>query len=305
MQFTKTLGGFLSVLAIAGTGFLLGSYKLNDDERSAIEPAVEISTMPSRIAITVDDLPYVPRSKTSTAEGQRYVNSIIQALRKHDIVATGFAVGQQVDAETRPALQAFVDAGHTIGNHSWSHADYDSLTQDEFRDETARTHQVLSKWITGPRYYRFPYLSEGETEQAKTDATAVLTELGYQNVPVTIDNDEWKYNAEYLDVIKRGDAKRAAEVARQYIAHMQERTLHFQNLAQDALGGDVDHILLIHLNGINADHFETLLDWYADQGWSFITVKEAMRHPVFSMPDLYTGSRGISQIERVLGRAGE
>lgn len=86
---------------------------------------------------------------------------------------------------------------------------------------------------------------------------------------------------------------------------MQERTAYFQSLALDELGGDVDHVLLIHLNKINADHLSTLLDWYASEGWTFITVGEALSDPVFSRPDLYEGPRGLSQIERVLGRKSE
>lgn len=172
---------------------------------------------------------------------------------------------------------------------------------DEFFDETRRTGQALAQWIDGPRYYCFPFLREGETEASKAAATQVLTDLGYQNVPVTIDNDDWKFNADYLTVIERGDPVAAAGIARAYLAHMQERTAFFQNLAVDEFGEDVDHVLLLQLNRINADHLGPLLDWYDAQGWTFITVDEALAHPVFSRPDLYAGPRGLSQIERVLG----
>lgn len=264
-----------------------------------------ISTTPARVAITVDDLPYVMPSRTTPQQGLQYARDISRALQAHGIVATGFAVGQQINVTSRPALQAFADGGHTIGNHSWSHPDYGTLTRDAFFDETRRTHAVLEPWITGPRFYRFPFLREGETEATKTAATHVLAQLGYQNVPVTIDNDEWQFNADYMAAIDKGDMERAATIARHYVTHMQERTAFFQSLAMTELGADVDHILLIHLNRINADHLGTLLDWYAAQGWTFITVDTAMTHPVFSRPDVYAGARGLSQIERVLGEKRE
>ncbi|MEP5153818.1 polysaccharide deacetylase family protein [Planktotalea sp.] len=274
------------------------------DEPSGLSldiPSTPIETEPSRIAITIDDLPYVMPSQTSPEEGLQYTQSILRALQEHKIVATGFVVGQQLTPEAIPAVQAFADAGHTIGNHSWSHPDYGTLTPDEFLDETRRTHDALATWIDGPRYYRFPFLREGETEQSKAAAEKILSDLGYQNVPVTIDNDEWQFNAEYLKAIKRGDTEAAQTIANAYVAHMQERTSFFQTLAQGELGGDVDHVLLIHLNRINADHLGTLLDWYAAQGWTFISVGEAMRHPLYSRADIYAGARGLSQIERVLG----
>lgn len=268
-------------------------------------PAVAVSTSPSRIAITVDDLPYVTFGGASPEDGLRYAESITSALQEHGIVATGFVIGQNINAETRPALQAFADAGHTIGNHSWTHPDYGTITREEFLDETRRTDEALAEWIAAPRYYRFPYLRQSETAAKREAATQILTDLGYQNVPVTIDNDEWRYNAEYTEAIADGKSGAAAIIAQNYLAHMQERTSYFQTLAVEELGEDVDHILPVHLNRINADHLGTLLDWYDAQGWTFITVDDALAHPLFSRAELYEGPRGLSQIERVLGGQGD
>ncbi len=244
------------VLVVCGAA-LIGATVLmfrDADDRPEFpnEPVAEVITAPSRVAITIDDLPYVMPSRTTPAEGLRYVQRINAALQQHGIIATGFAVGQQINAASEPALRAFADAGHGIGNHSWSHPDYGTLTEAAFRDETRRTDAVLEDWIAGPRYYRFPFLREGETEETKEAADRVLAEFGYRNVPVTIDNDEWRYNAEYLDALAQNDAALAERIARTYVAHMQERTGYFQGLAQSTLGADVDHILLIHLNRIKA-----------------------------------------------------
>lgn len=276
--------------------------------RAIITLAIMACPPPStaqEIAITLDDLPYLGPSRTSPAEGLRIVQNINEALKKHDITATGFVVGRQINRKSRSALQAFVDAGHSVANHSWSHPDYDTLTTKAFRDETARTDRALSPWMSGPKYYRFPYLREGKTEASKTAATQVLADLGYLNVPVSIDNDEWRYNQSYVDARAQGQDAAAQHIAALYIAHMQDRTAHFQQLSQAALGRDVKHILLLHMNKINADHLGTLLDWYASQGWAFITVEDAMKDPLYSAPDIYAGPRGLSQIERVIGQASD
>lgn len=121
------------------------------------------------------------------------------------------------------------------------------------------------------------------------------------NVPVTIDTDDWRYNADYLDALDRGDEAASAEIAEAYLAHLRERTLHFEALAEEVVGREVPHIVLLHMNKINADHLAALLNWYADEGWAFISVEEAMCDPFYAMPDLYAGPRGLSQIERVMG----
>jgi len=89
--------------------------------------AIPLSASAQEIAITLDDLPYIPASRTSPAEGLQIVQSVTKALRFHNITATGFVIGQQLKRKTIPALQAFAEAGHTIGNHSWSHPDYGTL----------------------------------------------------------------------------------------------------------------------------------------------------------------------------------
>lgn len=305
MRPVTIISSLTAICAAIGVAAILGACAPDVTVPPIAPPITSVTTQPSRIAITVDDLPYVTYGKATPAQGLRFATSINTALRAHQITATGFVIGGQINAKSRPALQAFADGGHTIGNHSWSHPDYNTLTVTQFEEETRRTDEVLSDWIKGPRYYRFPYLKEGASEAAKTAATDVLTRMGYQNVPATIDNDEWKYNADYVDALANGNADAAQDIARAYIAHMQERTAFFQKLAQSQLGDDVDHILLIHLNRINADHLTTLLDWYAVQGWRFITVTEALAHPLFEQPDIYTGPRGLSQIERVIGRKAE
>ncbi len=294
---------FTFALAAAGVGHTLTGCDSTDIYVPPVAPA-DISTSPSRVAITIDDLPYVPVSQTKPREGLRFARQITAALAKHQITATGFAVGGQVKPQSEPALRAFAEAGHTIGNHSWSHPDYTTLTPKQFRSETERTDAALAPWIgDGPKYYRFPFLRQGATAQAQASANLILSELGYRNVPVTIDNDEWQYNADYLEAIRRLDVSAAQAIATEYIAHMQERTAYFQRLATRRLGGDVDHILLIHLNRINADHLGTLLGWYAAENWEFVTVGQALEHSFYTKPDRYFGPRGLSQIERVLGGA--
>ncbi|MEM7614941.1 MAG: hypothetical protein AAF245_07830, partial [Pseudomonadota bacterium] len=183
---------------------------------------------------------------------------------------------------------------------------YGTLPPVGFRAEIARTDPALGACIgVGPRLYRFPFLREGETPAAKAAADQVLGKLGYRNVPVTIDNDEWRFNANYLDALDAGDARAARQIAAAYLTHMQERTQHFQDLARSAFGRDVAHILLLHMNRLNADHLDTLLAWYAAEGWTFITVEEALTDPLFDAPERYTGPRGLSQIERVIGRASD
>jgi hypothetical protein len=94
------------------------------------------------------------------------------------------------------------------------------------------------------KYYRFPFLREGKTEKSRQIADTVLKNQGYINAPVTIDNDEWRFNLEYVDALDMSDQLAAQRIANAYLAHMKERTAHFQSRAQLELGRDFSHVLL-------------------------------------------------------------
>jgi len=123
---------------------------VNKNEEGKTSAAVE--------QITLDDLPYVLRSRTTPQEGMKIIRDVNAALKTHDIIATGFAIGNQINEETAPVMDAFANAGHTVGNHSWSHPDYDTLTRWAFRREVRRTDRALKPWMQGQKYYRFPFL---------------------------------------------------------------------------------------------------------------------------------------------------
>lgn len=258
-----------------------------------------------QIAITIDDLPYVMPSRVTPEQGLADVKQVVAALAAHDAPATGFVVGGTITARTRPALRAFVAAGHGVGNHSWSHGNFNRQDAETFREEVRRTHAALSEVTRDLRFFRFPYLKTGRSARHRQAARAVLAEFGYRNAPVTIDNDEWRFNADYMDALQAGDTTRAARIGAAYLAHMREGTRHFQALSHAAFGRDVRHILLLHMNRINAVYLDDLLGWYAAQGWTFITLADAMEDALHDLPDLYVGDRGLSQIERVLAPSDE
>jgi peptidoglycan/xylan/chitin deacetylase (PgdA/CDA1 family) len=102
------------------------------------------------VALTFDD---GPDPATTPA--------VLTSLAKHDVPATFFVVGQH--AEAHPALlQKISAAGHELGNHSYSHRDFNHASGAEIRDEIRRTNQIIHQ-ISGqqPVLFRPPggYLS--------------------------------------------------------------------------------------------------------------------------------------------------
>lgn len=99
----------------------------------------------SDLALTFDDGP--------TAGG---TTRILEALARHGARATFFLCGRAADR--RPALvRRIADAGHLVGNHSYSHSFWRMLTASAY-EEVLRTEALLTG-ITGQtrKLFRPPY----------------------------------------------------------------------------------------------------------------------------------------------------
>ena len=101
---------------------------------------------PRELALTYDDGPnpaWTPR--------------LLDLLAEHDVRATFFMVGKFVKTERELARRVF-DAGHLIGNHTWSHPNLSRASDAQVLEELTRTNDIISD-ITGKhaRYFRPPF----------------------------------------------------------------------------------------------------------------------------------------------------
>jgi len=98
------------------------------------------------IALTFDDGP-----------NPRWTPQLLEILARHDIKATFFLVGKY--AASQPALvRGMHEAGHLIGNHTWTHPNLAVTSAQRTREELARTSAELEQILGAPiRYFRPPF----------------------------------------------------------------------------------------------------------------------------------------------------
>ena len=109
-------------------------------------PALAAPPRPGELALTFDDGPNpacTPR--------------LLDTLASQDVRATFFLVGRYAQAE--PALvQRIAQAGHLVGNHSWSHPNLAFTAAGRVREELTRTSDILQQILGAPvRYFRPPF----------------------------------------------------------------------------------------------------------------------------------------------------
>ncbi len=102
---------------------------------------------------------------------------LLSILDRHDVLATFFVLGWV--AERHPTvIREIANQGHEIACHSYAHRRVDSMSPDEFREDTARSMHAISEAaderVVG---YRAPSWSINQTTPWAFD---VLAELGFE-----------------------------------------------------------------------------------------------------------------------------
>ena len=134
--------------AVAGLGLAAGGYAYAAmwPGSQLFGPTLIAPRRPGELALTFDDGPnpaWTPR--------------LLDLLAGHDVRATFFMVGSHAQAE--PALvRRVAEAGHLIGNHSWSHPNLAVTAAGRVEEELARTSRTLEEITGAPiRYFRPPF----------------------------------------------------------------------------------------------------------------------------------------------------
>ena len=101
--------------------------------------------------------------------------AILEALKKHDVSATFFVVGNYL--ETSPDLvKRMLEEGHIVGNHSYHHPDMSRMDKDAFAKELGDLEALYEQTTGQPmmKFYRPPQgkYSENNLQIAK--------DLGYK-----------------------------------------------------------------------------------------------------------------------------
>lgn len=110
------------------------------------EVITRVPTTKKWVALTFDDGPTL-----------RYLPQILRSLREHQARATFFVVGQAAKQHPR-SMRQIVQAGHELGNHSYTHARMLFQSQAWLHREIEQTTQLIRQaGQQGAIHFRPPY----------------------------------------------------------------------------------------------------------------------------------------------------
>ncbi|MFN4175642.1 polysaccharide deacetylase family protein [Phenylobacterium sp.] len=236
------------------------------------------------VALTFDDLPAhsaLPKGETRAGVAR----AILKALREAKAPAFGFVNGVQTEREpgSDRVLSLWRRAGHPLGNHTWSHLRLTADSAAVFEVDIVRNEPLLEARMGRAdwRWFRYPYLAEGETPEVRARTRAFLKARGYRIASVTLDFADWAYNEPYARCRDKGDAAAVAALEARYLASAAESLERARALSHRLHGRDIPYVLLMHLGAFDARMAPRLLALYRSKGVRFVSLAEAEADPFY------------------------
>lgn len=233
------------------------------------------------VALSVDDLPaHGPLAPGVTR--LQIARRLLDAFTRHGVPRVyGFVNGKKAEQvpEDADVLSEWRRAGHPLANHTYSHLGLHDATLAEYFADIEAGEAVLKLLEPDARawkYFRYPYLSEGETLEKRNGVRAWLHEHGYTIAHVTIDADDWAYNAPFARCAERNDADALAQLRAWYVDGHVEELRRMRALTRRLEQRDVPHVLLLHAGVADADAIDELLTRYEQDGVHWIDLPTAL-----------------------------
>ncbi|KQV29319.1 hypothetical protein ASC97_23575 [Rhizobium sp. Root1203] len=245
------------------------------------------------VAITFDDLPYVHASEPGAEDApDRAVaanHAILAALARYRVPATGFVVEQRVRAlglTGRDLLQPWNKGVLELGNHSFSHADSNTLDADAIRREIVGGEATIRPMAEAAGralpFFRFPFNHVGDTIEKRRVIEALLTERSYRLAASTIDTSDYIFDQAYEHAFTRKDKAMRKRVEDAYVAYSRRQIAYYAELNRNVIGYEPPAIMLLHLNRLNAATMTRLLKLFREAGYRFVSLAEAQSDPAYA-----------------------
>jgi peptidoglycan/xylan/chitin deacetylase (PgdA/CDA1 family) len=247
-----------------------------------------------KVALTFDDLPLNGTQPAGVTQAQM-ARDTLAILKKYGVPPSyGFINAWKLenDPDGALALQLWVQAGHPLGNHTYTHLDLDTHSADDFTREILQNEPVLELLMPPGgrhdfRWLRYPYLHEGDTLEKRRAVRAFLAAHHYRVAETTLDYEDYAWNSAYARCLDKHDTAAMAELRTSYLATADEWMRAERDMSRQLWGRDINHVLLLHQGAFSATILPDLFALLKKHGYELVTLEEAQSDPVYAQdPDI-------------------
>jgi peptidoglycan-N-acetylglucosamine deacetylase len=257
-----------------------------------------------KVALTFDDLP-LNGTLPLGARQSDFARDTIKVLKKHRIPPSyGFINARQLERnpDGAKALQIWVDGGHPLANHTYTHLDLTKNSVEDFQREILRNEPALELLMPDGRkvgggkhdwrWFRYPYLHEGDTLEKRRAVRAFLTANGYRIAQTTLDFGDYYWNSAYARCWLKKDDEAIQWLRESYrTAAREQMRLEVQN-SRAVFGRDIHHVLLLHLGAFSSHILPDLFRILDEEGFEIVTLEEAQKDPAYDYDPDVADARG-------------
>lgn len=241
---------------------------------------------------------------------------LLDNLKKHHLRAILFSSGYNKENEKgKYVLSSWNDAGHLIGNHTYSHPNFNSkaVSIEHFESELIQNDTIIDKYSNYCRYFRFPYLKEGNTIEKVNGFRQFLKQNGYKNAHVTIDASDWYIDSRLVKRLRENPKADISGFNDYYKKHLFSRALFYDSIAYQLTNRHIHHVLILHHNLAAALFLDDLIKYFEANGWEAIDTDKAYQDKIYNeVPDtvpageslIWTLAKKSGKFEKVLGPRG-
>ena len=258
----------------------------------------------TQVAITIDDLPrHGPILKDESRV--QLARRLIDAFKSAQLPEVyGFVNGKKLEdhPEEIEVLKLWKAAGQPLGNHTYSHPNLAKMPADQFIKDIEKNESVL-RTVERPhvfKWFRYPFLIEGETLEKRETVRKSLTEMGYQIAQVTIDFEDWAWYEPYVRCSQKGDRASVDWLKSSYLEHALNRLKFATTAANLVFGRPIRHVLLLHIGTFDSIMFPELIKNFKENGVKFVSLSEAMADSVYGPDPKIVMSHGDPFLDQLI-----
>ena len=213
---------------------------------------------------------------------------MIHAFEKHKIKSVyGFVNAKRVveSPETLQVLKTWVTSGNLLGNHTYSHPDLAKTSLPAYLADIEANEPVLADLMSGLdfKYFRFPFLAEGNTQAKRDGVRDFLARSHYNTAEVSMDFFDYEWVDAFTRCKKNNDSLSIAWLKQSFIEQALNGLEIAQRLSDLLFGRDIKYILLTHIGAFQAEMMDELLTAYQKKGARFISLAEAMADEAYRL----------------------
>ncbi len=257
------------------------------------------------IALTFDDAPIADGLYFT---GVTRTETLIAKLKNQNVPQVAFyCVSSRADSAGRARLRRYAEAGHIIANHSHSHSRIQQLGAAGYIQDIFKADTILRELPGFKPWFRFPFLDEGRTIADRDAIRQALSERGYFNGYVTVDNYDWYLDRLFQAALRDKKKVDYEKLKQLYLEHLWQSLVFYDQMALATLGRSPKHVLLLHENDLAALFVDSLISFLRAKGWKIISPAEAYKDPIAAtIPDVLLNNQGrVAALAKVSGYTGK